>query len=420
MQNKIERFKVLPNAYYKTHILFCVLLIFDIFLLIFMIEQTSIYIKEAEGFFLDSRFCYHLANFGVACINFLFQDPLLNDYGLRLPFVFIHIINCVLIYNISLLVLRKANDALLCAVLFMMIPGVSIEALIVSNVGIITFIALLLIFYQIKYNKILYTPLVVIVFLDSGGAILCLALFFYALLHRKTRTLLFAIVCFGINMSIFSPIHGVPQSYFLDTIGFLSLLFSPALFIYYVAVLYFYTFHNKSSLLNLIPFIGFIFILLLSTRQQIKIESFLPPLSVGLPIFVQKILFDIRCRLPQFRWRYYVRVWIVLLFLLLGNLGLFGNKLTYLVTHERNYAYSFYEAKEIARELHKRKITYIEIPNQKLKLRLKFYGINATSQGIPPVYMLRESNNGSIKIMYFGTIVSQYQIVKNNFYGNMK
>ena len=70
--------------------------------------------------------------------------------------------------------------------------------------------------------------------------------------------------------------------------------------------------------------------------------------------------------------------------------------------------------------MHKRKITYIEIPNQKLKLRLKFYGINATSQGIPPVYMLRESNNGSIKIMYFGTIVSQYQIVKNNFYGNMK
>ncbi|RDU66743.1 hypothetical protein CQA53_02950 [Helicobacter didelphidarum] len=401
------------NPLFRTHLFFCILLLLDFLLLFFMVSEISIYSKEAEEFFENNKFSYHLANLGVTYINYFFQDPLLNDYGLRLPFIFIHICSCIVMYNIGLLVLTKPNDALLCVLIFMMIPGINLEALIVSNVEIITLVSLMLVYYQLRFNRILYAPLIFVIFLDSGGAILCLALFFYALFHRKPKTLVFSVICFGINMSIFTPISGVPHSYFLDIIGLLAILFTPILFVYYVAILYNYTFHNKPTLLNLIPFIGFIFIFLLSTRQQIRIESFLPELSVGLPLFVQKVLFNIRCRLPQFRSRYVLRLCLVVIFLLLGDIILFGNKITYYFVKNKNFAYSFYGAKEIAKQLYAQGITSIEIPHHELNLRLKFYGINAKESETRPALKLIQANYGKIHVEYCGMIIAQYAIVKN-------
>ncbi|MWV62680.1 hypothetical protein DCO58_02865 [Helicobacter saguini] len=403
-------------TYFKTfniNLLFILALFIDFIALMLMINETSIYAKEARGFFENSQLSFHIANFGVKLCEFFFNDPLLNDFGARLPFVILHILSCILMYNISLLVLKNAPQALFCVILFMLIPGVSIEALIISNVEILTFTSLLIIYYQLRYDRILYVMFIFVVFLDAGGAILTLSLFFYSLIYRKSKTLIFAIICFGVNMSIFSPIHGVPHAYILDILGSLLLLFSPGLFIYYVAILYSWTFHNKASLLNLIPFVGFIFVFLLSTRQQVQIQSFLPELSVALPIFVKKAMFNINSRLPRFRFRYKVRIYLVLFFLILGNIGLFGNKITYFFVKEKNFAYSFYGAKEVAKELYKRNITYIDVPNKDLFLRLRFYGINAMAQNSPPKYKLIESKSGDISIIYNGVKVTSFEVVKN-------
>lgn len=397
----------------KYNVIFVLCLLADFALLLVMVNETSIYTREAYGYFEDSKFSFHLANYGVALKNLISTNPLLNDYGLRLPFILLHLASCILMYNISLLVLNTARQALFCAVIFMMIPGVSIEALIVSNVEIITFASLLIIYYQIKYNRILYIVFIFVVFLDAGGAILTLGLFFYALIYRKTKTLIFAIICFGINMSIFSPIHGVPRAYILDILGYLLLLFSPFLLLYYVSILYSWTFHNKPSLMNLIPFVGFIFVLLLSTRQKIQIQSFLPELSVGLPIFVKVIMFNINSRLPRFRFRYKMRMFFVILFLILGNVALFGNKLTYLFLDEKNFAFSFYGAKEVARALYARNLTYIDVPNKDLAVRLRFYGINKDMLKAKPKYRLIESSKGDIKIIYNHTQITSYEIVEN-------
>ena len=402
----------LDSVVLRTHMLFCLALFIDIFLLCFMISEVSIYSREASNFFLNATLPDHIANCGVWLIQYFFHNPMLNDYGLRLPFVCLHIINCILLYSTAMRILHKPKDALWCAILFMSIPGVSVQALIVSYMGILTFLCLFIVYIQVQYKRIAYELFLIAIFLDSGSAILCLALFFYALLKRKTYTIIFSIVCFGINMYLFAPIHGVPNSYFLDTLGLMALVFTPVFFVYYVAATYSYTFKKEPLLLHLIPFVGFLFILLLSTRQKIEIESFLPPLCVGIPFFMQKIFFDIRSRLPQFRSRYKFRIYGLALLLALGNIILFGNKLTYYISDVRhNFAYSFYEAKEIAKELHKRNITYINIPYQDLALRLRFYGINSDSKNSPTKYALQLSPNGQIKLTYGKIKVAQYAIV---------
>lgn len=395
------------------HALFCIALFVDVVLLCFMISEISIYSKEASNFFLNATLPDHIANLGVWAVQYLFHNPMLNDYGLRLPFVCLHAINCVLLYGTALHVLHKPKDALLCCILFMTLPGVSVQALMVSYMGVLTFLCLLIVYIQVRYKRIAYELFLVAIFLDSGSAILYLALFFYALLKRKTYTIVFSIVCFGINMYKFAPIYGVPHSYFLDTLGLMSLVFTPVFFVHYVAATYSYTFKKEPLLLHLIPFVGFLFILLLSTRQKIEVESFLPPLCVGIPFFTQKILFDVRSRLPQFRTRYKFRIYGLVLLLFLGNVMLFGNKLTYYVSDvKHNFAYSFYEAKEVARVLHKRNITHIYIPYKDLALRLRFYGINAESKDSGKIkYALKASPYGQIKLVYGRMKVAQYAIV---------
>lgn len=394
--------------------IFCFILLIDIALLCFMVSEISIYSREANSFFKNATLPDYIANFGVWAIQYIFHNPMLNDYGLRLPFVFLHTINCILLYNIALHILHKPKDVLLCVVLFMAIPGVSMQALVVSYMGILTFLCLLIVYIQIRFKRIAYELFLIAIFLDSGGAILCLALFFYALLKRKTYTIIFSIVCFGINMYKFTPIHGVPNSYFVDTLGLMSLVFTPIFFVYYVAATYSYTFKKEPLLLHLIPFVGFLFILLFSTRQKIEIESFLPPLCVGIPFFTQKMLFDMRSRLPRFRYRYKIRVYSLILLLIFGNIVLFGNKLTYYISDVRhNFAYSFYEAKEVAKALHKLNITHIYVPYSDLSLRLRFYGINTDyiSKNNSPKYKLESNKNGTIVITYGNIKVAQYKII---------
>lgn len=393
-----------------THALFCLALFIDVSMLCFMISEISIYSKEARGFFSNSTLPDHIANFGVGVIQYFFHNPMLNDYGLRLPFVCLHIINCILLYAISIHILRKPKDALLCVLLFMSLPGVSVQALVVSNMEILTFLCFLIVYVQVRYRRIAYELFLIIIFLDSCGAILCLAMFFYAISARKNYTIIFSMVCFGINMYLFAPIHGVPNSYFTDTLGLMAIVFTPVFFVYYISISYNYTFSKEPLLLHFIPFIGFIFILLISTRQKIDVESFFPILCVGIPCFIQRVSFSISSLLPQFRFNYKMRVYILVLFLAFENIMLFGNKLTYLFVEKHNFAYSFYEAKEVAKALYERNITNINVPYTDLALRLRFYGINADSKSMPK-YTLRASTKGQIKIIYCNVKVAQYAIV---------
>ena len=369
------------------------------------LEDSSLSFDRSLGFF----FCYKLANLGVSIVGKLGLSPIYNDFGLRLPFLLIHLANCLLLYKISLRILKKPKDALLCAGIFMLIPGISVGALVVSNISLLLFLTLFIIYVEERQRFLIYPAIACAVFLDAGASILCLGLFFYSLCYRHNWILVFSVVCFGINMYLFAPIFGVPKSYFLDTIGFLAIVFTPVLFIYYCAYLYSYTFHNPPSLLNLIAFIGFIFVLLLSTRQSIKADSFLPLLSVGLPIFVDKMMRELRVRLPQFRLKYRIRLVLVFLFLAIGNLVLFGNKLTYYFSSEHNFAYSFYEAKEIAKQLHDKGLVTIQVDGI-LGSRLAFYGIDTSPN--PKAPKLIPSKNGEIRLIYGSFVLASYSVVK--------
>ncbi|PAF42148.1 hypothetical protein [Helicobacter sp. 11S02629-2] len=386
------------------HFYFLLLLIVHVVILTVMINEISIYYKEAILLQKDASVAAWMANFFIDVFGH-------NDFALRLPFLILHIINVTLLYLISLKVVRRKEDALLVVFIYMLIPGVNIIALLVSKSSIILLITLLIVFLKLYFKHISYVLFIVITFLDSSGAVLLLSLFFYGLIFKNVKILIFSIIFFGANMYIFSPIRGVPEAYFLDTLGLFAMLLSPLLFIYYCYCVY-DSVLNKASLLNLIPFVGIIFILLLSTRQEIDIESFFPPILVGLPLVVVKILSSIRLRLKVYARAYTLRLVVILVVAFLSTALLLGNKITYLFSSEPNFAYSFYEAKEIAHDLKAMGITHIQVYSKTLRERLKFYGISdGDKYKLEPFYSRKNKTfENAIVIKYLGRVIHVYEV----------
>lgn len=405
---------ITKHRYFNLYVAFFILLLVDVLFLLFMVSELSIYYKEAIALRNNESFEAKVANFSI----YLFGR---NDFSLRAPFIFMHALNCILLFFISLKLQTRAFDSIICIIFYMLIPGVSLEALLVSKAVFITFFAFLIIFSQMYYKRLLYPLFFISIFIDASSAILLLALFFYALLKKKNKTLIFAVLAFGINMYIFEPIHGVPRGYFLDTIGLMAVLFSPIFFIYYCYALYNFVIKRKDRIdfLVLIPLVGLSFILIVSMRQEILAQVFMPSLVCATPILVMKLLSDVRARLPRFNGMYKARFVFILLFLMLENIILFGNKITYAFEKEPNFASSFYVAKELAQALKDRNLHEIFTNNKNLALRLKFYGISSSQ-----TYMLDDLEENPttskdyedvIDIFYLGVLVERYKILPFDF-----
>lgn len=386
---------------------FILVMIVNVSILLIMVNETSIYYKEAILVEKNNEFAGFLANISLSFFHLFSKDYLLNDFFARAPFILFHILNCILLYLISLQILRKKSHVIFCVILFVSVPGVSIQSLLISKAVVITFISLLISYIHLKWNQIAYPLFVVAIFLDQSSSILFLALFFYSLINHKNIALVFAMLCFALNMYIFSPIRGVPYAYFLDTVGIMALLFSPIFFIYYCYAIYSSSFHKNVKLINLIPLIGIIFTLLLSIRQEINLESFIPVIIIGIPFLVLKLMSDLNIRLSKFRGVYRSRIAAIILFLVFENLILFGNKITYLFSPHLNFAYSFYGAKEIAINLGRMGIDQIFVDDSNLSIRLKFYGIDTSDEiRLTPAY------HGDFDIRFLGVNIASYKVTK--------
>lgn len=377
---------------------FVMLVIVDLIFLGFMSSEISISHREALAFFSQDSFAGFIAHVSTQWFG-------QNDIALRAPFLLAHLINLTLIFKICNHYLKKPFDSLLCALIFALLPGINVIALLVSKSVFVLLFALLLCYLHIKKYNVIFFPLCLLSsFLDYSFSIVLLALLFYAFRHKHNKTFFFSLLCFGVNMYFFTPqIHGIPSGYFLDTIGLLALLYSPLLFIYYVYTLY-YRINKKEHTLPLyIGATSILFTLLLSLRQEIDLHTFLPLSVVGLPVMIKVFMHDMRIRLKNFRHAYIRRFYILLVPLLLEFSLLAGNKVIFLFD-KSHFLDNVYYAKEIANELKSRNI-YAVSTNSRLQTQLLFYGIKNS-----PTIQLYPQKGGEIKVNYVGVNVREYAL----------
>lgn len=382
----------------KANFYFFLIVCLDALMLCLMIDEISISYKEALSYFSQNTVAGSIAYFSTQFFG-------RNDFALRLPFLLAHLCNLLLLYGICKHYLKHPIDRLLCIGIFALLPGINVISIFVNKSVFVLFLTLLLCFLHIKRYRVLFYPLCAVVsFLDPAFSIIFLALFLYSFRHKHNKTLFFSLFAFGVNMYLFSlHIGGVPKGHFLDTLGLLSLLYSPVLFVYFFYTLYHSLLKKEHSLILYVGATSIVFTLLLSLRQEIDLYTFLPLSAVGLPVMIKVFMHDLRIRLKPFRATYLRRFYLIIIPLLLETSLLFCNKILFLFD-KNHFLDSFYYSKEIARELKAQNIHAIKT-SSRLALPLEFYGISPLS----PLALIPKKD-GSIKVNYLQRNVREYEI----------
>jgi len=374
------------------------------------IGELSISYNEAEILNGDFSFLQLLLNSSIM----LFGQ---NDFALRLPMIFMHILSAILLYDISKKYIKVQRNRLWLLIIFILLPGVISSAIIVNSAGLIIFGLLLFAYIYENYNiKYSYLLLFLYMLADGGFVTLFMGLVFYSLYKKDIRFLLFNLFMFLSSLFMYGiDTHGSPKGYFLDSIGIYAAIFSPIIFIYLFYTLYRRYLTNELDLLWFVSTVALVFSLLLSFRQRVPIEYFAPYVILCLPLVAQTFEHSYRVRLSMFRRNYRLAFIISLVLLLINSSVVFFNKYLYYLVEEpkKHFSYKMHVAKELAQELKSKGVSCIEA-DAKMSKRLEFYGVTKCNN-----YLLEEistdlAKENSVTISYKNRAVYSANVTKIN------
>lgn len=360
----------LLNLSYKKILFF--ILSFDLLALIYGSSSLSIGADEARAFYLQDSFASFLAKLSVLALG-------QNDFALRLPFLILHFLSCLLLYALALKTLKRQKDALFSLLLFILLPATPASAILLNNASLMIFLSLAIICaYEYDKKWLFYTLLILAFFVEKSFFILYLALFIYGFYKKDFFMLGFNLAFLALSLYIYGyESSGKPKSYFLETLGVFVACFSPLVFAYFFYVIYRLFKAKNKSLLYFIITTTFIFCLLLSLRQRLHLEDFLPFCVICTPLLISTLMHSYRVRMPNLRFGYNVFIQTSLVFLVLCYLAIIFNSLLYKFW-DKNFASNYHFAKELAFELKKRGVRAIKSDDD-MQIRLKFYGIRKSS-----------------------------------------
>lgn len=376
-------------------------------LLVYFTSQLSISYYEANIYFNDNDFLHYIINFS----TFLLGE---NDLALRLPMIIMHAIGAFLYYDVSKSMFKKQSDKLWNLVIYLLLPGINSAGIMVDGAGLVLFLLLVFLFVYKHKRNLAYYLLPLYVFIDASFAFMYLAFIFYAMDRRRPSLLIASLLLFGASMYMFGiEIGGHPKNYFLNTLGIYAAIFSPIVFIYLMYALYRFGVKEERTLLWYLGTTAFIFSMLLSFRQQLKLEELAPYIIVATPIMVKTFLSSYRIRLREFRRKYRLLLLVGMGFLILSTLSIFLNKYLYLVISKpsRHFVYKNHIVKELSYELKKMDVNAVITRSERLQLRLKFYGISK-DYNMNLTKTIPSFNSRTVTIRYVGVETAKYYVTK--------
>ena len=393
------------------HIAFSVFLIclIDFVFLLYAANSLSISYNEAEIFFQKHSLLSYILKLSV---HFFGQ----NDLAVRGVMIFFHIASVVLMYKVSKFYIKLEFDRIVAVLLFVLLPGTIASALIINNAGFCITLALLCIYlFHIK-KKILFSLFFCLAFFIDGDFLIFYAGFFiFALYKRKPPLAWLSAILFLLTLCFFGfETNGRPSGHFIDTFGIFAAVFSPFVFIFFVYTIYRIWVKEKKDLLWFISICSFCFCMIVSVRQRLELEQFLPFCVIATPLMVRVFFNSYRVRLPKFRKGYKICTSLVMLFLILNWSAIIFNQIFYLFLDDptKHFVYKFDVAKELADKLKEAGIQDVATEDTRLALRLKFYGIKikSYSKNLLASADLDEKSKFSIEKM--GKVVANFNILE--------
>lgn len=372
-------------------------------------QTLSISGDEADIFFHGTNIAHYLALYSTEWLG-------KSDFTLRLPFIMLHLASIVLLYKIGKLFLKKRFDRVLSIAVYAFLPGVNSVALLVNNSVVVIFITLLFTYLYLLEQKLAsHVLLIASLFVDNSFAIFYIALFVYAFANRKIDLLLLTVILFSASMYLYGfDTGGKPKGYFVDTLGVYAAVFSPLLFLYFIYSMYRILIKEEKNLLWYISFFSLVVSLILSLRQKLLLEDFAPFVVLAIPLMIKVFFNSYRVRLPAFRKLHTVFFTIVLGSLFLNTLASYLHQPLYTLMDEpaKHFAAKYHIAKELAEALKAKGVTNVALKDERMALRLRFYGIERGNLYKLLTHKEIEEGYEQIDISYYGVIVRTFYLYK--------
>lgn len=391
------------------HIAFSVFLIclIDFVFLLYAANSLSISYNEAEIFFQKHSLLGYILKLSA---HFFGQ----NDLAVRGVMIFFHIASVVLMYKVSKFYIKLEFDRIIAVLLFVLLPGTLASALIINNAGICITLALLCIYlFHIK-KKILFSLFFCLAFFIDGDFLIFYAGFFiFALYKRKPPLAWLSAILFLLTLYFFGfETNGRPSGHFIDTFGIFAAVFSPFVFIFFVYTIYRIWVKEKKDLLWFIAICSFCFCMIVSVRQRLELEQFLPFCVIATPLMVRVFFNSYRVRLPKFRKGHKICTGLVMLFLVFNWSAIIFNQIFYLFLNDptKHLTYKFDVAKELADKLKEAGVQDIATDDTRLALRLKFYGIKTKSYSKNLLSSADLDEKSKFSIEKMGKVVANFNI----------
>ncbi len=391
------------------HIAFSVFLIclIDFVFLLYAANSLSISYNEAEIFFQKHSLLGYILKLSA---HFFGQ----NDLAVRGVMIFFHIASVVLMYKVSKFYIKLEFDRIVAVLLFVLLPGTLASALIINNAGICITLALLCIYlFHIK-KKILFSLFFCLAFFIDGDFLIFYAGFFiFALYKRKPPLAWLSAILFLLTLYFFGfETNGRPSGHFIDTFGIFAAVFSPFVFIFFVYTIYRIWVKEKKDLLWFIAICSFCFCMIVSVRQRLELEQFLPFCVIATPLMVRVFFNSYRVRLPKFRKGHKICTGLVMLFLVFNWSAIIFNQVFYLFLSDptKHLTYKFDVAKELADKLKEAGVQDIATEDTRLALRLKFYGIKTKSYSKNLLASADLDEKSKFSIEKMGKVVANFNI----------
>lgn len=391
------------------HIAFSVFLIclIDFVFLLYAANSLSISYNEAEIFFQKRSLLGYILKLSA---HFFGQ----NDLAVRGVMIFFHIASVVLMYKVSKFYIKLEFDRIIAVLLFVLLPGTIASALIINNAGICITLALLCIYlFHIK-KKILFSLFFCLAFFIDGDFLIFYAGFFiFALYKRKPPLAWLSAILFLLTLYFFGfETNGRPSGHFIDTFGIFAAVFSPFVFIFFVYTIYRIWVKEKKDLLWFIAICSFCFCMIVSVRQRLELEQFLPFCVIATPLMVRVFFNSYRVRLPKFRKGHKICTGLVMLFLVFNWSAIIFNQIFYLFLNDptKHLTYKFDVAKELADKLKEAGVQDIATDDTRLALRLKFYGIKTKSYSKNLLASADLDEKSKFSIEKMGKVVANFNI----------
>lgn len=343
---------------------------------VFILLQTantslSISYKEALNLFVNNSILTIITKSSISIFG-------KSDIALRLPFILLYSFSVILMYAMTDKYYKNEKDRFISILIFMFLPGVLGASLLVNSAILVIFLTLLYLYYYQTYAKHSYILLLLFLLIDNSFAILYLALFFYSLKTKDKKLLYLSLILFVLSMYIYGfSTDGKPRGFFVDTFAIYATIFSPILFIYFLYTIYKTGINDEKTLTWYISSTALLLSFIFSFRQRVYIEDFAPYVVIALPFMLKMFFHSYRVRLKEFRTKYNIFAFLVILMLLINVFLTIFNKPLYifLPNPTKHFVYKYHFVKELAQELKNRDINEITIADKELLLRLRFYDI---------------------------------------------